>query len=504
MIKQKSDEMQLESGDPLKSPSSKRKNESTLRQLQNDVMGKARSTLSTIGDVLKVGKNVGGSSSTPNQYQDQQQKTLTGDSFVEGSEQQFVTPPRSPKTPKDKSSLDFFPWSKNKGKDSSKNTKREKVKNQQSQLSDVHEEEIEDEDNKNATSVNVMTAKGKSSVTGAVKKKSINDNSSTRQQSQKNKYSSEFIEPSEDFKYESEFSRSMEDGIQYASRESIHGNEKYYECRPKSYNEKYAQNVDFMYNLNKNPQYNEQPEQGSKCNRKISNLSSPSSAKHILFNEENDILYYKDNHRPSKTKTLGDHHTREKQKSVPVKPTTTRDSWKLQDATPIPIRKVSKDEKPNQPILSNSQVNTDLYTLKGNSKFQRTTGNTEDNLKNNQRASSTRLTLARGYSVDCRDSNSKLDSNKYGEVNDCRSTRDPQNENESIDRRCSKKICFQEPTYDTRNKCETLPRSRKTTKKIDANDYLDFDMLRPRSGSLDSDLEVNVAGDKTIILGFNS
>ncbi|XP_039448971.1 uncharacterized protein LOC120428068 isoform X2 [Culex pipiens pallens] len=482
MIKQKTEEMQLESGDPLKSPSSKRKNESTLRQLQNDVMGKARSTLSSLGDVLKVGKNVGGSSSIPSQYQEHQQRTGTGDLFLESPEQHFVTPPRSPKTPKDKSSLDFFPWSKSKAKDNSKNTKREKIKTQQSQLSDVHEEDVEDEDNKKSHTGNI-SAKGKTPVTGTVKKKLINDNSVIRHQTQKSKYSSEFVESSDDFKYESEFSRSMEDGIQYASRESVQGNEKYYECRPKSYNEKYAQNVEFMYN--------EQQEQASKSNRKISNLSSPSSVKHILFNEENDILYYKDNHRPSKNKTLGDHHAREKQKCVPVKSSTGRDSWKVQDVTPIPIRKVSKDEKSNLPLSNNamvSQVNTESYSSKANTKFQRTTVNTEDNSRNSQRPSA-RLTLARGYSVDCRNSNSKLDTNKYGEASESRSTKDPQIENEPVDRRCSKKICFQEPTYDNRNKCETLPRSRKTSKKIDANDYLDFDMLRPRSGSLDSDLE---------------
>lgn len=499
MIKQKSEEMQLEGNDPLMSPNSKRRNESTLRQLQNDMMGKARSTLSSLGDVLKGSKSAPSTPVASGPGHEQLYKLSSNELNLEDTEHQFATPPRSPKTQKDKSSLDFFPWSKTKGKESSKSVKKDKLKQQQSQLSDVHEEEFDDQP---GNGNHFQASKTNMPMTGTVKKKSMTENmAGTRYQPQmhksKMKYSMEYQEGTADYRSDNDLSRSMEDGIQYISRDNVRSGEKYYDSRPRSYNEKYTQNYNYMYNTRGHVEYDERYEddmsQNTKSGRKSSNPSSPAPIKHILFNEENDILYYKDNQRPSKTKSMSEHFSKDKPKSVPFKASSTRDNRRAQDSTPMPIRKASRDEKP----MTASHGNLEQATNRNVTKTQKNASNIDDKTRTSQKPVVSRPGLTRDYSIDYRypSNDPHVDSSQYGNSSEFRSGRAlPSTSDECSDKKSIKKICFQEPAYEDKTKCDTLPRSRKSIRKTECdhsiNEYLDKEMLRPRSGSLDSDLEV--------------
>ncbi|XP_055630984.1 uncharacterized protein LOC129771407 isoform X2 [Toxorhynchites rutilus septentrionalis] len=486
MNKQKSEEMQLECGDSFTSPMSKRKNESTLRQLQNDVMGKARSTLSSLGDVLKGNKNVPGGAT----MYEQQYKSSSNDTFPEDMEQTFASPPRSPKTPKDKSSLDFFSWSKNKAKETSKSVKKEKLIPQQLQLSNVHKDEI-DSRQENVSTVNQRT---RTSATGTIKKNSLHDsgNTSSLRQQQKAKYAGQYVQDPCEGRLESEFSRSLEDVIQCTSRNNGHGGDKYYDSRPKSYIDKYAQDYDYMYDSRENmgyiPQYEDEVVSNPQYIRKTTNASSPTPNKHILFNEEHDILYYKDDQRLSKTKSVTDHHSKEKQKIPHTKHSSTKDNRRMQDTTPSFNRKVSREEKLSPTNLPNAAFG---YGTTEHTKNQKQLGNAEDKNKLNPKSPHARPVLSRDFSVDFKHpvNNSKTG---YNEPFESRAMRQYANE-EHGDRKYTKKICFQEPAYEDKTKCDTLPRSRGHLRKNEldkhVNEYFDTDMLRPRSGSLDSDLE---------------
>ncbi|XP_021695361.1 uncharacterized protein LOC5566136 isoform X2 [Aedes aegypti] len=494
MIKQKSEDMQLEGLDPLVSPNSKRRNESTLRQLQNDMMGKARSTLSSLGDVLKGSKSAPNTpTSASGSGNEPFYKHSSNEMNIEETDQQFATPPRSPKTQKDKSTLDFFPWSKVKGKESSKSVKKEKLKPQQSQLSDVYEEEIDE----------LQSSRSNFPITGAVKKKPLTDNMPAARhlsqiQKPKNKYSTEYSEITSEYRDEHDLSRSMEDGIQYIHRDNLRFNEKYYDNRPRSYNEKYSQSYNPVYHTRgpaeQSDQYEEDFSQNTKSNRKSSNPSSPAPIKHILFNEENDILYYKDNQRPTKTKSLSEHYSRDKQKNIPFKTSSTKDNRKSQDSTPLPIRKASRDDKPMS-AANLSHGNPELVSNKSGMKPYRT-AIIEDKSRMIQKVAVSKPGLSRDYSIDYRYplSDTQLDSIPYGNTTDQRTVRSTQFTSDDLnEKRFNRKICFQEPSYVDKTKCDTLPRSRKNLRKIECdqsvNEYLDKEMLRPRSGSLDSDLE---------------
>ncbi|XP_055538159.1 uncharacterized protein LOC129725855 isoform X2 [Wyeomyia smithii] len=464
MIRQNQTEgLQMECTNPLTSPASKRKNESALRQLQSDMMGKARSTLSSLGDVLKGGKT------NPTLSITGADVSYGGDMNPEDSDYPpaGTGTPRSPKTPKDKSSLDFFPWSRGKSKDFTKSSKKEKLRPQTSQLSDVNEEEAEEETRKDATAgVFKSTIKSKATTTGTVKKNSYGSNTAIRPQgqSQRIKYFSDYDDAPGETSQDPETSRSMEEGMQSIDRDTL---DKFCDNRPKSYNEKYNPTYDYreeQYDYSeKYP--NEQPV-NAKCLRKVSSPSSPTPMKHILFNEENDILYYRDTQRPCKTKSLSEHYGREKHKNVPTKSFSAKESRRTQDSTPLANRKVLKDEKSSNP------------------------SHLDDKYRMAQRNAHMRPTLSRDYSIDYRNPIG-VDPNHEGA--NARQHQYPAEET-GADKRNSRKIYFQEPYAEERVKCDTLPRSRKPTKRgeldKDTNEYLDMDMVRPRSGSLDSDLEV--------------
>ncbi|XP_055591755.1 capon-like protein isoform X2 [Uranotaenia lowii] len=476
MIKQKSEDIQLDYADPLTSPNSKRKNESTLRQLQNDVMGKARSTLSSLGDVLKGSKNVPGGSNASSPSADSANKVICGETNAEGSEQSFSTPPRSPKTPKDKNSLDFFSWSKSKNKDIPKNVKKDKIKSQQSQLSDVNEEENE-EDIKSD-----FTATTKQTSTGAIKKKpgqEITISKYHNQGTSQRKHNTDYVESHGNYRSEYDFRRSMEDGLHYITRDNAQYADKYYDSRPKSYNEKYLQTYNYMQNMQEyDESYEDEVVTPSKGPRKLINPSSPAT-KHILFNEENDVLYYKDNQRYSKNKP-NDQLSRDKPKGPQPKTSSIKDNRKLYDSTPIPIRKISKEDK-NLNVHAASTA-SDKNITKNNK-----TAVPIDEKKSNQKAYFARPTLSRDYSIDHRTANNSgnLEANESNTNNNLR--RHPAED--YCDKKMVRKICFQEPSYEPVTKSDTLPRSRKPVADSMINEYLDTDMIRPRSGSVDSDLE---------------
>ncbi|XP_049546596.1 hornerin isoform X1 [Anopheles darlingi] len=439
MIRQKSEDYHLDGGggpstsdgDRLTSPGTKRKNESTFRQLQNDVMGKARSTLSTLGDVWKTSKSTlsgggGGGSGSGAQSGDQYHDTGGGDGSdydgrgggggggpeSGGYEGQFSTPPRSPKSAKDKSSLDFFLWPKGKSKDGSSKGSQKKDKSAKGQ-SGGQEPPSFSYDSSHQGSANKGRGAGQkeppmSPGTGTIRKQTFgsgqgppgpgpgsrgppsNHHQHYQQQQQQQqphyqhssramKYRYEYGESSgDDFRQRSldetsEYSRSMEDNMAYVGHRGgdddmgedgdLRYDDRYYgggtntaaAPRPKSYNEKYSsqyydysQGYDHHHHRPRSQRsqqqqqqqqrtfdYDEQEEErsdlppatssGNQSNlRKAQNAnatggnassannpSSPAPAqKHILFNEENDILYFKENQRPSKTKSLNEHQSR--------------------------------------------------------------------------------------------------------------------------------------------------------------------------------------------------
>ncbi|XP_053685183.1 capon-like protein isoform X1 [Sabethes cyaneus] len=470
MIKQKSEDMQMECANPLTSPNSKRKNESALRQLQSDMMGKARSTLCSLGDVLKGSKNNPALSIAGSEM------PYGGNMMVEDSDCQPQGSPRSPKTPKDKSSLDFFPWSRSKSKDFTKTAKKEKLRTQASQLSDVNEEEIEDETKKDAAGVSKSTIKSKAhaTTTGTVRKSGYSVNTATRPQgqSQRIKYFSDYDDAPGEIGQDPESSRSMEEGMQSIDRDAL---DKFCDNRPKSYNEKYNPNYDYgEEHYEYNEKYPNEQSANARCIRKVSSPSSPTPMKHILFNEENDILYYRDTQRPCKTKSLSEHYGREKHKNVPTKSFSAKENRRTQELTPLSNRKVLRDEK-----SSSGPVHP------------------EDKYRMNQKsAHQMRPTLSRDYSIDYRNPTGTGDPNQSMVEPPSRPHGLYISEEAAGDKtaRNTRKIYFQEPyaaAAEEKVKCDTLPRSRKNTKNTDrdANEYLDMDMLRPRSGSLDSDLE---------------
>ncbi|XP_050096304.1 uncharacterized protein LOC126578094 isoform X2 [Anopheles aquasalis] len=430
MIRQKSEDYHLDGGpssggggDGLTSPGTKRKNESTFRQLQNDVMGKARSTLSTLGDVWKTSKSTlsgggGGSGSGGAQSGDQYHDTgggaggdgsdydgRGGGPESAGYEGQFSTPPRSPKSAKDKSSLDFFLWPKGKSKDGSSKGSQKKDKSTKGQS--AAQEATYDSSHPSGSKGRGVGQKEPpmSPGTGTIRKQTFGSGQGPgpgpggrgppsnhhhqqhyqqQQQPQQQqphyqhssramKYRYEYGESSgDDFRQRSldetsEYSRSMEDNMAYVGRAGdddmgedgdLRYDDRYYGAsgntpatpRPKSYNEKYSsQYYDYSqgYDHHHRPRsqrsqqqqqrpfdYDDQEEQqqrtelptssGNQSNLRkaqnanapggsasVNNPSSPAPAqKHILFNEENDILYFKENQRPSKTKSLNEHQSR--------------------------------------------------------------------------------------------------------------------------------------------------------------------------------------------------
>uniref|UniRef100_A0A182NHL6 Uncharacterized protein n=1 Tax=Anopheles dirus TaxID=7168 RepID=A0A182NHL6_9DIPT len=423
MIRQKSEDYHLDGGpggnggggpggggESLTSPGMKRKNESTFRQLQNDVMGKARSTLSTLGDVWKTSKSTlsgggggggggsgsggGGGQMMSEQYHDSGGGDgggydSGGGDMQGGVDAQFSTPPRSPKSAKDKSSLDFFLWPKGKSKDGSSKSSQKKDKSSKNQPTAGGYAGEYDSKSRGAK---------EPSGTGAIRKpgpgpgaggrvggasnhhaqQSVASNAAQHYQhsSRAMKFRYDYPEsPGQTFRQRSldetsEYSRSVEDNMTYAGRDDQAGSSgdrygEYYsdaKGRPKSYNEKYSsqyydyapsydqhhasssrshprshQRNAFEYedqedhddldvppvsqatgagaNTTATSQSNLRKPAGSSGVPGTSNASSNAAAsppvqKHILFNEENDILYFKENQRPSKTKSLNDHQSR--------------------------------------------------------------------------------------------------------------------------------------------------------------------------------------------------
>ncbi|XP_058829869.1 uncharacterized protein LOC131689086 isoform X2 [Topomyia yanbarensis] len=492
MIKNKSEDLRAECSNSLSSPTSKRKNESALKQLQNDMMGKARSTLSSLGDVLKGNKNTSSNSAPSSPLSETQHKTCSNDWSLEPMDYQAPAP-RSPKSPKDKSSLDFFLWSKSKNKEFAKSIKKDKLKTQPSQLSDVNEEDIEEEARKDLICEYENSPKAKNAATGTVRKTAYDTSTSAiRYQphglSQRAKYSINFDERSNDYATEAEFTHSMEEGIHYTARD---GSNKQFDGRPKSYNEKnmYTQNTRGYQECDE--RYDDDSAQNIKNTR---NPSSPAPIKHILFNEENDILYYKDSQKPCKTKSLNEYHGREKHKGVPFKTFSAKENRKAHESTPMLQRKISRDDKSS--LIPCATIPNEQSVVKTTKNVQKSAGHSEDQPKVIQRATYMKPTLSREYSIDYRQptSSANMNLNQYAESADPLLVRQNQYQmEEPNDKKFSRKICFQEPIYDEKTKCDTLPRSRKNVKKSEIdkniNDYLDMDMLRPRSGSLDSDLE---------------
>ncbi|XP_050073501.1 filaggrin isoform X2 [Anopheles maculipalpis] len=620
MIRQKSEDYHLDGpgqggnggsgpggGEGLTSPGMKRKNESTFRQLQNDVMGKARSTLSTLGDVWKTSKSTlsgsGGTSSGGGggQMVDQYHDTGGGDGGYDGGggdmqggvEAQFSTPPRSPKSTKDKSSLDFFLWPKGKSKDGSSKSSQKKDKASKGQPSSGYGGEYEAGSSKSRGTK-------EPSGTGTIRKpgpgpggsggsrggppnhhqqQTVTSNTQQHYQhsSRAMKYRYDYPDATgQDFRQRSldetsEYSRSMEDNMTYVGRDDQGGSSsdrygEYYsdsKGRPKSYNEKYSsQYYDYSpggydhqhpSSSRSHPsshhrnayEYDDQEDQddldmpsnqgqgagNSSTTASQSNLrkttgsggtsgnsntssnaaASPPVQKHILFNEENDILYFKENQRPSKTKSLNEHQSRtdkqQQQHSGTRGPAKSASYPKdghhhhhphlqqqlsptqpLQQA-PSALRKVSRDERqqqqqqqqqaqpsqqrsaPTTPSSVNEPTNIIRATLKleklsstgaplGTSEQQQQQQSESPKPKGIQKQFSTIVNLPRGISSTL----PRGGAIEYGSKAESRTSTIPEESTVSGDsekRTTGRKICFQDEPVDVseRIKCQTLPRS---------------------------------------------
>uniref|UniRef100_A0A182WIR4 Uncharacterized protein n=1 Tax=Anopheles minimus TaxID=112268 RepID=A0A182WIR4_9DIPT len=608
MIRQKSEDYHLDGpssggnggggasggGEGLTSPGMKRKNESTFRQLQNDVMGKARSTLSTLGDVWKTSKSTlsgsgGTSSSGGGQMVEQYHDTGGGDGGYDtgggdmqgGVETQFSTPPRSPKSAKDKSSLDFFLWPKGKSKDGSSKSSQKKDKASKSQASTGYGGTKESSGTGTIRKPGPGPGGSGGPRGGPPNHHQQQPSSSSTQHYQHSsramKYRYDYPDsPGQDFQQRSldetsEYSRSMEDNMTYVGREEQGGlssdryGEYYSESkgRPKSYNEKYSSQY-YEYSPGYDHQhpsssrshprshqrnafeYDEQedqddlemppsPGQGANTNTTTTSQSnlrkstgaggtsgtfntpsnaaaSPPVQKHILFNEENDILYFKENQRPSKTKSLNDHQSRadkqQQQHSGTRGPSKSasypkdghhhhhlqqqqqqqqQPSQQLQPA-PSALRKVSRDERQQQPQQqqqtpqqrsapttpsSSNEPNIIRATLKleklsstgaplGNTEQQQQQQHQQSDSpkpKGIQKQFSTVVNLPRGMSSTL----PRGGALEYGSKPESRTGTIPEESiiGDSEKRTTGRKICFQDEPLDAseRVKCQTLPRS---------------------------------------------
>uniref|UniRef100_A0A4Y0BLS0 Uncharacterized protein n=1 Tax=Anopheles funestus TaxID=62324 RepID=A0A4Y0BLS0_ANOFN len=607
MIRQKSEDYHLDGpgggagggGEGLTSPGMKRKNESTFRQLQNDVMGKARSTLSTLGDVWKTSKSTlsgsgGTSSSGGGQMAEQYHDTGGGDGGYDGGggdmqggvESQFSTPPRSPKSAKDKSSLDFFLWPKGKSKDGSSKSSQKKDKSSKTQPSSGYGGEPRGAKEPSATGTirkpGPGPGPGGSGARGGPpnhhqQQPSTSSTQHYQHSSRAMKYRYDYPDsPGQDFRQRSldetsEYSRSMEDNMTYVGREeqgapSTDRYGEYYsdsKGRPKSYNEKYSsQYYDYSPGYDhQHPsssrshprsqqrntyEYDDQEDQddldmppstaqgvstgttsttsqsnlrkstGAGGTSGTSNTSSNAAAspvqKHILFNEENDILYFKENQRPSKTKSLNDHQSRtDKQQQQqhsstrgPAKSASypkdghhhhhlqQQQQQQLSPAQPLQpapsaLRKVSRDERhqqqqqqqqtpqqrsaPTTPSASN-EPNIIRATLKleklsstgaplGSTEQQQQQQQQSDSPKPKgiQKQFSTIVNLPRGMSSTL----PRGGALEYGSKTEGRTGTIPEENmvSDSDKRTTGRKICFQDEPVDVseRVKCQTLPRS---------------------------------------------
>uniref|UniRef100_A0AAG5DA93 Uncharacterized protein n=1 Tax=Anopheles atroparvus TaxID=41427 RepID=A0AAG5DA93_ANOAO len=673
MIRQKSEDYYLDAGPSgsgggedggFISPGTKRKNESTFRQLQNDVMGKARSTLSTLGDVWKTSKSTlsggggggGGRDAPADQYHDSGGGDFDGGGgggdMGAGVETQFSTPPRSPKSTKDKSSLDFFLWPKGKSKDGSGKSAQKKDKSSSK--------------NQPATNVDYepsMEASGKSrgakeqppmsSTTGTTRKPGPGPGGRTapnhqhqhhhhhqqQQQQQQQPASPHYQHSTRAMKYRfdyaeegsgdegfrqrsldetSEYSRSMEDNMTYVGRDEhpqSQGADRYGEYyseskgRPKSYNEKYSsQYYDYSQSYEHQHhappsrsqarsqprnkfEYDEQEEldddvppaspgpstsiantavtttatgqsrlrktatggtgSGSSVGAGVGNAgsnppspASPPAQKHILFNEEHDILYFKENQRPSKTKSLNEHQSRQqtggrgppgKSASYPKDghPHHQQQQQQQQQLSTAQgpqqpasssLRKVSREERSTQQQQQQQQQgqqrsapstplgNTEPNIIRATLKLEKlsSTGTPlggggeplsveQPKPKGIQKQFSTVVNLPRGSSNTLPRGSGVLE---YGTAKSGTIPEEPAGVSEGEKRTTGRKICFQDESVDVteRVKCQTLPRSagRSSVRTIrqpepntdpSVNEYLDTDMTLPRRGSLDSDLE---------------
>lgn len=207
---------------PISPIGSRRKHDFRLTRLQSEVMTRARSTLSGLGDVLKSRVN-GVPPPTPT--------SISSPSS---------TPPRSPKTPNAvKNTLDFL-WPRNR-----RSLKEKSDKKGTKKLS-------EERRSRSSTRVEARRLSRNQSV-------DISEIQSRRQSRAE------------------EFSRSMDDGIHYLSDDDDSD-------RPKSYNDTF----DFL---------REYDQYTRNCIRN----ESKKNPRHILFNDEDDVFFFKTSPSPGKT-----------------------------------------------------------------------------------------------------------------------------------------------------------------------------------------------------------
>lgn len=264
--------------DPSLSPVTRRKHEFRLARLQSEVMTRARSTLFGLGDVWKSKMN--GAPPTP---------PSPGATTTTTTGQNHPSAPRSPKNQNAvKNTFDFFFPKKNKEGSSVKirkgNSENNLTLTQKHSSSNVKRSSDRGPKTNKSDSVKTDSKSGQSGKSSTKRddrsrRFSRNQSVDVSEMYQKNhgnhhgdKGSSEIL------------SRSFDDGIHYLSD----GCEDF---RPRSYNDTFSYLDDF--DTETRSIYD-----GDTLKRRSKNVASP---RHILFNDEDDVIFFKTSSCPDKS-----------------------------------------------------------------------------------------------------------------------------------------------------------------------------------------------------------
>lgn len=240
---------------PQMSPNSaRRKPEFRLTRLQSEVMNRARSTISGLGDVWK--SRVNGAAPGPNSP------------ATPSTSSTHSTPPRSPKSANAVKNTFEFLWPRSRSKSRiPEGALKTKVKDTSKAAQKGQKKST---DRRQSRSLNRVDEKGRRlSRNQSVDISELQSRRHSRAE---------------------EFSRSLDDGMHYLSDD-----ESMYNGRPKSYNETFNILNDYDDFTRSHYDYYDQ----QKYER--SRPKTPTQ-RHILFNEEDDVIFYKTSPSPGKQK----------------------------------------------------------------------------------------------------------------------------------------------------------------------------------------------------------
>lgn len=267
---------------PVSPITARRKTEFRLTRLQSEVMTRAKSTLFGLGDVWKSKMN--GFPQSP----------------TSPSPTNTSTPPRSPKNQSAvKNTFEFF-WPRR-----AKSQTRQSD-NSENNLNLAQKGSIKSKDGKSskkASGESSKSSKSASNKKGDRQSRSLKTDDRNRRLSR-----NQSVDMSELYREKQnrteEFSRSLDDGIHYLSDGY---EDDYYNFRPRSYNDTfdYLDEFDNTTRTSYDDYYqgaNGEPhnKSGSKRNADLNNKTPTNHSRHILFNDEDDVIFFKTTPSPAK------------------------------------------------------------------------------------------------------------------------------------------------------------------------------------------------------------